>query len=226
MIKGVIFDLDDTLISEKEYIKSGFKIVCNMISEQHNLNFDKVYQKIFKLFDEDSDYVFNRLLNYFNIEYEKEYILELLKIYRAHSPDISLFSDAEEILNYLVGKSYKLGIITDGYKITQNKKLESLDIDNYFDCIIITDELGKDYWKPHKKPYKLCSKNLSVDYSSLIYVGDNIKKDFITANKLGMHTVQIVREDGVYKGLDSIEESYKADHVISDLNELKEIYDL
>ena len=89
-----------------------------------------------------------------------------------------------------------------------------------------TDELGKDYWKPHKKPYKFCSKNLGVDYSSLIYVGDNIKKDFITANKLGMHTVQIVREEGVYKDLDSIEESYKADHVISDLNELKEIYDL
>lgn len=226
MIKGVIFDLDDTLISEKEYIKSGFKVVCNVISEQHNLNFDTVYQKIFELFDEDSDYVFNRLLDCFNIEYEKEYILELLKIYRGHSPDISLYSDAEEILNYLAGKNYKLGIITDGYKITQNKKLESLDIDSCFDCIIITDELGKDYWKPHKKPYKLCSNNLGVDYSSLIYVGDNIKKDFITANKLGMHTVQIVREEGVYKDLDSIEESYKADHVISDLNELKEIYDL
>jgi len=226
MIKGVIFDLDDTLISEKEYIKSGFKVVCNVISEQHNLNFDNVYQKIFELFDEDSDYVFNRLLDCFNIEYDKEYILKLLKIYRGHSPDISLFSDAEEILNYLAGKNYKLGIITDGYKITQNKKLESLDIDNYFDCIIITDELGKDYWKPHKKPYKLCSKNLGVDYSSLIYVGDNIKKDFITANKLGMHTVQIVREDGVYKDLDNVEEYYKADHVISDLNELQEIYNL
>ena len=137
MIKGVIFDLDDTLISEKEYIKSGFKVVCNVISEKYNLNFDKVYQKIFELFDEDSDYVFNRLLDCFNIEYDKDYILELLKIYRGHSPDISLYSDAEEILNYLVGENYKLGIITDGYKITQNRKLESLDIDNYFDCIII-----------------------------------------------------------------------------------------
>ena len=42
MIKAVVFDLDDTLISEKEYVLSGFKTVSKDISFKYNLNFEKV----------------------------------------------------------------------------------------------------------------------------------------------------------------------------------------
>ena len=39
MIKAVIFDLDDTLISEKEYIRSGFRQVSKKIAKENNLNY-------------------------------------------------------------------------------------------------------------------------------------------------------------------------------------------
>ena len=39
MIKAVIFDLDDTLISESEYIKSGFESVSKEISNKYNLDY-------------------------------------------------------------------------------------------------------------------------------------------------------------------------------------------
>ena len=35
MIKAVVFDLDDTLISEKEYIKSGFKVISQKIAKEY-----------------------------------------------------------------------------------------------------------------------------------------------------------------------------------------------
>jgi putative hydrolase of the HAD superfamily len=226
MIKGVIFDLDDTIISEKKYIKSGFRVVCKVISEQHNLSFDKVYKKIFELFDEDSDYVFNRLLDCFNIEYDKEYILKLLKTYRNHEPNIELYSDAEKIINYLSGKDYKLGIITDGYQITQKRKIDKLNLRDKFDCIVITDELGSKYWKPHKLPYQKCLNKLKLNFNEVIYVGDNLKKDFITANKLGIKTVQIVRKDGIYNKSNNLSDEYQADHKIDNLNEIIKIYNL
>lgn len=226
MIKGVIFDLDDTLISEKEYIKSGFKVISKVISEQYNLSFDEAYQKILELFDKDSDYVFNRLLDYFNIEYDKEYIFKLLKIYRNHEPDISLYSNAEEVINYLSGKDYKLGIITDGYQITQKRKIEKLNLKDKFNYIVITDELGSEYWKPHKLPYQKCVNEFGLNFNEVIYVGDNLQKDFITANKLGIKTVQIVRKEGIYIKSNDLSNEYEADHKINNLNEIIKIYNL
>ena len=45
MIKAVIFDLDDTLISESEYIKSGFESVSKEISNKYNLDYKDVVKK-------------------------------------------------------------------------------------------------------------------------------------------------------------------------------------
>ena len=38
MIKAVVFDLDDTLISEKEYVFSGFNVVSKEISYRYEIN--------------------------------------------------------------------------------------------------------------------------------------------------------------------------------------------
>ena len=34
MVKAVVFDLDDTLISEKEYIKSGYRHIAGIIEDR------------------------------------------------------------------------------------------------------------------------------------------------------------------------------------------------
>lgn len=54
--------------------------------------------------------VFNRLLGKYNIEYSKDDVIDLVNIYRSHKPNISLYDDAKEILNYLY-RNYKLGLI-------------------------------------------------------------------------------------------------------------------
>ena len=78
MIKAVVFDLDDTLISEKEYVLSGFRTVSKTISFRYNLDFEKVYEKMIVLFNESSQKVFNRILKNFDIEYSKEDIVNLI----------------------------------------------------------------------------------------------------------------------------------------------------
>ncbi|MEG1410476.1 MAG: HAD-IA family hydrolase [Romboutsia sp.] len=200
MIKAVIFDLDDTLISEKEFIRSGYKEVARSICEKHELDKKLVYDLLLDTFERDSKNVFNRVLDKLNIDYEKEDIRKLVDIYRGHKPDISLYEDAKCIIETLHGREIKLGIITDGYGVTQRNKLEVLDIDDYFEHIIVTDELGREYWKPHEKAYQVMRNKLELDYEEMVYVGDNVSKDFVTANRLGMNTVFISREEGVYTG--------------------------
>lgn len=198
MIKAIVFDLDDTLISEKEYVKSGFKVVSNKIAEDYGLNSEVVFNKMLELFEESAKEVFNRVLDSFNIKYTKEIIVELIKSYREHTPDIKFFDDVIPTINDLRNKGYKLGIITDGYKETQLRKIEVLKCRELFDEIIITDELGREFWKPHEKPYRLMSEKLSVKLENMIYIGDNVMKDFITANKLHIETICIERISGIY----------------------------
>lgn len=220
--KAVIFDLDDTLYPEIDYVISGFRVVSSEISKHYNLDATMVLHKMVDLFKLDRKNVFNRLLDSLNVQYSDDYIMYLVDEYRNHIPEIRLYEDADYIIKYLYSKKIKLGIITDGYKIAQRNKIKALNIEKYFDCIIITDEWGKEYWKPHRRSYDVAKDILEVEYKEMVYVGDNIIKDFVTPNILGMTTVLISREEGIYSGNKvKVEEIYKPNYCVSSLYEIK-----
>lgn len=219
MIKAIVFDLDDTLISEREYIQSGFTVVAKSLSEKYKLSQEDVFLQLMNLFQESPKNVFNRILDFYHIDYTVEDIKELIAIYRQHLPDISLYEDAKFILNELSEKDLKIGMITDGCQVTQRNKLVSLNIDSYFNSIIVTDELGREFWKPHSKPYELIKEQLDVEFNEMIYIGDNVSKDFVTAKKLGIKTIHIKRDEGIYTGLKYAQE-YEAHYQISSLEQV------
>ena len=213
MIKAIIFDLDDTLISEKDYVMSGFHEVSNYVSNKvKKYTSEQIFEILKKLHNANPNKVFNRMIDDLEISCEID-VKELIEVYRSHKPVISLFEDALPIINKLKEQNYKLGIITDGYLVTQKKKLESLNISYLFDEIILTDELGKERWKPSLIPFELMSKRLNVNYSEMIYIGDNPRKDFYVSSVYPITTVRINRE-GYYKNNDyhqDIKENYAID---------------
>ena len=86
-----------------------------------------------------------------------------------------------------------LGIITDGYSIPQRNKFCALQLDRFIkeDDLIISEEFGTE--KPSKKNYLFFQhKYVNADF---VYVGDNIKKDFVSPNRLGWKTVCLL-DDG------------------------------
>lgn len=218
MVKAVIFDLDDTLVSERQYIDSGFRHVSKVLSEKYNKSEIYLYTLLNELFNKSPKMVFNRLFAKLGIDYTQENIKWLVKEYRCHPPSLTFFNDVIPCLEILEKRGIKSGIITDGYACTQRKKLEAVSAYNYFDNIIITDELGREYWKPHPKPYNIMKNKLNLEYHEMVYLGDNISKDFITAKKLGMKTVRIKREGGLYNNIQKPPE-YKAHRQIKSLYE-------
>lgn len=214
MIKVVLFDLDDTLISELGYIKSGYKEVSKYLSMKYKFNEDDTFKSLNNLFKESSQNVFNNFLEKENISYNSDDIKELVKIYRNHNPNIDFYDDVLDVFHDLRKLGIRLGIITDGYKETQLKKIEALGLDELVDKIIVTDELGREYWKPHPKSYQMMKEHFNVKYSEMIYIGDNVLKDFVSPEKLGMESIQIIRENRINIGI------YKNN--IQKLDELKE----
>lgn len=219
--KIVVFDLDDTLISEREYIDSGFRAVAEVISKQTKLSKDDIKNKMDELFKKNSLNVFNRTLNELGITYEMKYIKELISTYRSHIPTIKLYDDAKDILEYLYRNNYRVGMITDGYKETQRNKIKALGIEKYFEHIVITDELGREFWKPSEVPYNLIRYKFNCKYKDMVYIGDNINKDFISANKLGIETIQITRGNGIYCLDNKIDDIYNPKIKIKSLEEIK-----
>ena len=217
MIKAVVFDLDDTLISEKEYIKSGYRHIAEVVSQRFNFNKDQVYIDLFQLFKKSPHNVFNRLYEKYNIEYSKDMIIDLVNEYRGHFPNIKFYDDVLPCLNELKRLGVKIGIITDGYAIAQRQKLIAVEADKYFDEIIVTDELGREYWKPHPKAFEIIKERSEVSFDEMVYVGDNPEKDFYISTIYPIKTIRILR-DGVHKNncyLDGIREDFSLDKLIN-----------
>jgi putative hydrolase of the HAD superfamily len=218
MVKAVVFDLDDTLISEKEYIRSGYRHIAGIIEDRFAIDRNEVFDDLMNLFKVSPLNVFNRLYDKYQIEYSKEIILGLVNEYRGHFPDIQFYDDVLPCLSELKRSGIKIGIITDGYAIAQRQKLKAIQADEYFDEVIVTDELGREYWKPHPKAFELMKEKFRVNFDEMIYVGDNPEKDFYISRTYPIKTVRILR-DGVHKDKRYMEE-IEADIIINDLKEI------
>ncbi len=191
-INNIIFDLDDTLYSEKEYIRSGLKAVADYLPEVRDA-FEKM-----KYYYELGENPFDQLLIKEGI-HTKKLEKACVEIYRKHQPNISLYDGVLETLKNLSSSNKKLGMITDGRPYGQRSKIKALGIEKYFDCIIVTDELGGEKWrKPNDRAFVLMKENLGSSFSDMCYIGDNINKDFIAPQKLGMKSIWFKNKDGLY----------------------------
>ena len=188
-IKGVIFDLDDTLYSEKEYVKSGFKAVSNYFGGGYE---DKLWQ-----YFEDGKPAIDELLKEFGCE-NKE--VTALKVYRRHRPSIHLYDGVKEMLDNLRQRGIRTGIITDGRPEGQRNKLEVLGLEKMVDDIIITDELGGvQFRKPCDIAFRIMIRRWRLNPADIVYVGDNVNKDFQATRQLGMKSILVNNIEGVYK---------------------------
>lgn len=183
---------------EYDYIISGYKVIANFLANKFNLREKEVYSQLIKLFEISSKNVFNRLLEQYGIPYTKNEILELVDIYRNHSPNVNPYEDVYDNLKIYREKGYMLGIITDGFKIAQKKKLSRLNLRDFIDFIVVTDEYGKDYWKPNPKPFEMIKEHFGVKYNEIMYIGDNPTKDFYIQETFPITTVRIYRENAIH----------------------------
>lgn len=188
-IKGVIFDLDDTLYSEKEYVRSGYKAVAEYLGSADYA------EKLWSFF-EDGRFAIDELLKELGRESEKA---EVLDIYRSHKPNIHLYDGVVEMIEELKNHCINVGIITDGRPDGQRNKIEALGLDEMVDDIIITDELGgTQFRKPCDIAFRIMITKWRMNPADVVYVGDNAEKDFLAPQQLGMRSVWFKNKNGVY----------------------------
>lgn len=189
----VAFDLDDTLVPEALFIKSGILHVASFLHARH----PKIpYLRIIGSMD-------TALMTYRNHysaleallkEFQLSNIVDMKEIvaeFRSHVPDPSVYHLAPsmiDVLNRLICDSrVQIALITDGRSITQRNKINAAGLNAFIDDsdILISEETGHDKFDPDNFLH-LMKKYAGA--KSFHYVGDNPKKDFLHPSRLGWQT--------------------------------------
>lgn len=166
----VVFDLDDTLYAEMEFVRSAYRAIARKFG--HHL--------LGPMMDASTP---REAFDSTGLPIE-----ELLPIYRNHFPDIRLPWQSLYTLVSLKKQGHRLGLISDGRSLTQRNKIRALGLERFIDpeLIFISEEQGWDKMsgESFSKIMSLCG-----DSEKYMYIGDNPLKDFLPGNRLGWQTV-------------------------------------
>ncbi|NLF29436.1 MAG: HAD family hydrolase [Planctomycetes bacterium] len=195
--KAVVFDLDDTLYCERDYVRSGYRAVAASMAADPAAA-EAVAAWMWRRFCEGrGERMFNAAAERFGLPDDPATIAGWVACYRDHAPILQPHPDAVAVLDALRGR-VRLGLLSDGFLPAQSIKLDALGLRGYFDAIVFTEAMGRDCWKPSAAGFERIAAELGVPHACCAYVGDNPAKDFVAPNALGWLTIQWRRDGQVH----------------------------
>jgi putative hydrolase of the HAD superfamily len=191
-IKLLIFDLDDTLYPEYQFVFSGYNAVASSIKEFFGIeDFDRDLKQ--KFIEGHRGDLFSKALSDYGIIINEFFIKNfIVSRYRNHQPQINLYDDFVSNLPFF--STYRLALITDGVSVVQRNKINALDINKLFDLIVVSSEIEEDCCKPSNLPYDKVLDYFSLKPDESVYIADNSKKDFIYPAKVKMHSIHLLNK--------------------------------
>jgi putative hydrolase of the HAD superfamily len=217
--QAIIFDLDDTLYPERDYVLSGFKAVAHWAQQHARIPFEEGYRELKSLFESGvRGDTFNYWLAAHDLPVGDRLLSQLVHVYREHEPDLTPFPEIPAFLES-IHRRYRLGLVSDGYLSVQQRKLKALRLTDHFDAVVFSDQWGRESWKPSTKPFKVALESLDSEAARSIYVADNPLKDFFGARQLGMFTVRVRRANGEYASLSPPSAQHAPDLTVESLIE-------
>ena len=217
-IRAVVFDLDNVLYDETDYIFAAYREIAAFLSNKCGLPSSEIYSRLVSDFQKKTS-MYPRLFNDFvaDLGLGQEVVPEILRIYVSVSPKLSIYSEAEDVLRRLGLDGVKLGLLTNGNVATQRNKVELLGLEKFFDAVVFARERGREYEKPNPEAYRVVLRALRVLPEESVCVGDNPHTDFLGARQLGLKSVRLLR--GEFRDV-RLGAEYEADITVESLTEL------
>lgn len=199
-IQIIAFDFDDTLVDEKKFLYKKWNITLkkfNYLNKKLNFFF-------FLYYNFNNNKILDIVLK--KLDIKLEYKIKILKTFRQTRIKEFQFKKTYKLIRLLKKKNIKVGIMTNGKKKYQEKRIKSLSFYNFLDFIYYGDKIQK----PNKKFFFL---NLELrkmkNKSNFLYVGNDFKNDIEPSKKINLNSVLINNVN--YKGVctfNSIESFY------------------
>ncbi len=212
----IVFDLDDTLYLERDYVLSG--LTATGVWARNALGIDGLGPVMCALFRSGQrTRIFDDGLRALGHAARPELIARMLITYRQHHPRIALADDAAAFLQHHQADAH-FAVITDGFLDAQKRKIRALGLHRLgLRLGICTDRWGRDCWKPNPRAFDYVEAVFGLSGLACTYVADNPAKDFIAPKRLGWRTVRINRKEKIVHLSDT--QSVDADRVIENFGQ-------
>lgn len=185
-----IFDLDNTLFKEEDYLFKAYEKIALVFSKSQNNYASILNYLIFTFRNEGRTNIFDKLCVRFNIDRKQiEKCLNILRTFKVEQP-IVLYSNMYYVLNYLICNNKKIIILTNGNIEQQNNKINSIDWKGYLKNIEIY-YANKFQPKPSNMALEYIIDKYKYDRDKILFIGDSnvdricairSKVDFILKN--------------------------------------------
>ncbi len=192
-----LFDLDNTLLdfdrSSKEAFGEALKEGPDMEpSERLFFQYEEINRCCWKLLEageisprEVQRRRFSDFLALHEVEYDP---LKLNDLYLDKLAEkVHWIDGAKEVLDALKAQGVSLSLITNGLKRVQRPRLEQSGMMEYFDAVVISEEIGVAKPQPAYFEYTLEKLN-NPPVERVLLVGDNPGSDILGGQRMGMAT--------------------------------------
>ena len=191
MIKGVVFDLDNTLLDfmkMKEFaVKAAIK---GMIEAGLKVNEDKSYNEINSIYEEfgwENQKVFDVFLEKSIGHVDNKFLAAGIVAYRrAREANLMAYPNVNKTLMALSKSGIKLGVVSDAPSREAWMRIYYLNLYHYFDVVITYDDSGER--KPSPIPFQLALDGMGLRPEETIMIGDWPERDVVGAQQIGMKT--------------------------------------
>ena len=191
MIKGVVFDLDNTLLDfmkMKEFaVKAAIK---GMIEAGLKVNEDKSYIEINSIYEEfgwENQKVFDVFLEKSIGHVDNKFLAAGIVAYRrAREANLMAYPNVNKTLLALSKSGIKLGVVSDAPSREAWMRIYYLNLYHYFDVVITFDDSGER--KPSPIPFQLALDGMGLQPEETIMIGDWPERDVVGAQQIGMKT--------------------------------------
>ena len=200
MIKAILFDLDETLLNQKEASSAALRhfhahrcagIEWRDVEKRWKTSLETHFDRfangeitfqeqrrwrIRDVFEDPgiSDAKADDLFGIYLAEYERNY---------------RLFPEVLEALERFGG--YPLGVVSNGNAFQQLDKLKRMGIHGRFSTIVVSEAVG--LRKPDPRIFELAARNLGVETRECLFVGDNPEADYRGSADAGMLAILLNR---------------------------------
>ncbi len=192
MIRGIIFDLDNTLVDFLRFKELSIKSAIEaMVDAGLKVSFDFAYKRIFEIYEEKG-WEYQKVFDDFLIEilgYVDYKILAsgIVAYRRAKEGSLVLYPNVTRTLLTLAKKGIKLAVVSDAPALQVWTRLVQMNLHHIFDVVITFDDTGKR--KPEPEPFLKALEKLNLRVDEVIMVGDWAERDVVGAKALGIKTV-------------------------------------
>lgn len=205
--KTYIFDLDDTLIDNKESIKYAFKVILNKLGIPYTnelsvswKNFEHSYWSTWesgkmpipnsiKTLEDKITYLranrFILFFNYLNLDFASAVAINNLYCSML-GVNIVEIENAGILLDHLY-PNHEIVIATNGPKDAAINKLEKANLKKYISSIVCSEDMG--YSKPMPEFFNYLNNTIdNKDKSRMLLVGDSLTTDILGGINNGIDT--------------------------------------